>query len=47
LSSQLLLYTVLQVFKICYLFNNIIFYHNFYPLYVIPTHCHWFCFCVG
>ena len=25
-----------QVFKICYLFNNIVVYHNFYPLYVVP-----------
>ena len=28
-------YTVLQVFKICYLFNNIIVYQNFDPLYVL------------
>ena len=40
-------YTVPQVFKICYLFNNIIIYHNFYPLYVVPPHCHWFSFCAG
>ena len=33
------------VFKICYLFNNIVVYHNFYPLYVVLPRCHWFCFC--
>ena len=40
-------YTVPEVFKICYLFNNIIVNHNFDPLYVVPTHWHWFCFCAG
>ena len=47
LSSKSLLYFDIlypQVFKICYLFNNIVVYRNFYPLYVVSTHCHWFSF---
>ena len=47
LNHYVFWYTVPQVFKICYLFNNITVYHNFDPLYVVPTHCHWFCFCAG
>jgi len=43
-SLFLFWYTVPHVFKICYLFNNIVVYYNFDPLYVVPTHCHWFCF---
>ena len=37
-------YMVPKVFKICYLLNNIVVYHNFYPLYVVSPHCHWFSF---
>jgi len=40
-------YAVPQVFKICYLCNNITIYHNSYPLYVVPPRCHWFSFCAG
>ena len=36
-----------QVFKVSYLFNNIVVYVNFYSLYVVPPHCHYFCFCAG
>jgi len=46
-SLFLFCYTLPQIFKICYLFKNIIVYHNFDPLYVVPTHCHSFCFCAG
>ena len=44
LSSKSLVY--LRYLK-CYPFNKIIVYHNFHPLYVVLTNCHWICFCAG
>ena len=44
-SLFLFWYTVLQVLKIYYLFNNIVIYHNSYPLYVVPPHCHCWFYC--
>ena len=44
LSSTSLLYSDIRYprYLKCYLFNNIVVYHNFYPMYVVPTHCHLF-----
>ena len=44
-AIYLLNHAIPQVFKIYYLFNNIVVYHNFYPLFVAPPHCHWFFLC--